>query len=181
MCRTTKKSDRKMELLVLIHTDLCGPMSISSLSGARYYVEFIDDYSHWCVVRFLRSKAEVFDATVNFLNMVENQKGVRVKMLQSDNGSEYLSHEFDEFRKKKGITRRLTVPYNPEQNGKAERMNRTLLDTTRCLLFQADLPQKFWAEAVNTANYVCNRLPSNSLNRKTPYELWNGVAPDIWK
>lgn len=174
-----QKSKRETTLLDLIHTDVCGPMPTRSLSGSRYYVEFIDDHSHWCEVKFLKTKAEVFEVTVEFITRMENQKKKRVKTIQSDNGREYLSGEFDDFLKKHGITRRLTVPYNPEQNGKAERMNRTLLESARCLLFQAKLPHRFWAEAVNTANYIRNRLPCKSLSGKTPHELWTGSAPDV--
>ena len=75
--------------------------------------------------------------------------------------------------------RRLTVTHNPEQNGTAERKNRTLLETARCLLMEANLPNSFWAEAINTANYLRNRLPTKSLNRKTPYELWEEEVPGV--
>lgn len=73
----------------------------------------------------------------------------------------------------------MTVPHNPEQNGIAERKNRSLLDTACCLLLQSGLPSRFWAEAVNTANYIRNRCPTKSLEGKTPYEVWNGEVPDV--
>ena len=174
-----RKSNQKTELLELIHMYVCGPFPVRSLAGAKYYLEFIDDNSQWCEIRFFKSKSEVLESTIEFISMVENQKGKRVKTLQSDNGGEYKSLDFDKYLKEHGITRRLTVPHNPEQNGKAERMNRTLLDTLRCLLFQANLPFKFWAEAANTANHIRNRLPSNSLKGKTPYETWTGKVPDV--
>ena len=181
MSRTSfpKNSNRKSEILDIIHTDVCGPMRVNSLGGAKYYVEFIDDRSKWCEGKFLKSKAEVSNATKEYIALVENQQGKTVKCLQSDNGGEYSSLEFNEYLKKRGITRRLTVPYNPEQNGTAERKNRILLDTARCLLLDSKLPQSFWAEAVNTANYIRNRLPSKSLNGRTPYELWTGKVPDL--
>jgi transposase InsO family protein len=100
---------------------------------------------------------------------MENQKGKTVKWIQSDNGTEYINNDFEKLLKKRGITRRLTVPYNPEQNGISERKNRTLLDMARCLLIESGLPSSFWAEAVNTANYLRNRCPSKSLNGKIPY------------
>ena len=80
---------------------------------------------------------------------------------------------------KHGIERRLTVACNPEQNGVAERLNRTLIETARYLLIESGLPQPLWAEAVLAANYVCNRCPSKALNGKTPYEVWFGVKPEI--
>lgn len=174
-----KRSERQTRILDLIHTDVCGPMREASHGKARYFVEFIDDYSGWCEVRFVKTKAEVFKVTTEYISLVENQKGTTVKCLQSDNGREYTSNEFNEFLKRKGIARRLTVPHNPEQNGTAERRNRTLNDMARCILKESNLPNSFWAEAVNTANFIRNRLPTKSLNGRTPHEAWTGRAPDI--
>ena len=110
-------------------------------------IEFIDDHSRWSEVRFLRTKSEVFQATKEYIALIENQKGKTVKALQSDKGGEYTSYDFETYLKQKRINRRLTAPFNPEQNGTAERKNRTLLDAARCLLAEANLPKKFWAEA----------------------------------
>lgn len=111
--------------------------------------------------------------------MVNTQQGKRVKCLQSDNGLEYVNRSFNELLERHGMSRRLTVPYNPQQNGVAERKNRTLLDLARCLLLENGLPSSFWAEAVETANYLRNRCPSKRSEGKTPYELWHGKAPDV--
>jgi hypothetical protein len=181
MTRTSfpKSSDRKTNSLDIIHTDLCGPFRTESNGKAKYFVEFIDDQSRWCEVRFLKSKTEVVERTFEVINLMENQKGRTVKCIQSDNGTEYINNDFEKLLKKRGITRRLTVPYNPEQNGISERKNRTLLDMARCLLIESGLPSSFWAEAVNTANYLRNRCPSKSLNGKTPYEMWTGKKPNL--
>jgi hypothetical protein len=174
-----KRSDRTSELLELIHSDVCGPMRVQSMSKARYFIEFIDDCSRWTVVRFLRSKSEAIEATKEFITMVENQQGKKIKTFQTDNGGEYTSEQFDNLLKGLGITRRFTIPHNPEQNGIAERKNRTLLDMARCLMLQSGLPPSFWAEAVNTANYIRNRCPSKSLGGRTPYEVWTGKKPNV--
>lgn len=166
-----KKSSRVSGMLELIHSDVCGPMRVASIGGTRYFVEFIDDHTRWCEVRFLKSKDEVFQATTEYIALVENQRDCRIKCLQSDNGGEYTSSQFDSFLKSRGITRGLTIPHNPEQNGVAERKNRTLMETARCLLIQAELPPRFWAEAVNVANYIRNRCPSKYLNGKTPFKM----------
>ena len=181
MVRTSfpKKSERKTGLLEIIHSDLCGPMRVESNNKAKYYVTFIDDNSRWSEVRFLRKKSEAFEAFKEFKALVENQKERKIKFLQCDNGTEYLSNDFDDFLKKSGIQRRLTVPYNPEQNGTAERKNRTLMEMARCLLIQSGLPPSFWAEAVSTANFIRNRCPTKSLDGQTPYEVWNGRAPNV--
>ena len=77
------------------------------------------------------------------------------------------------------ITRHLTAQGNPKQNGLAERMNRTLLERVRCMLFHAKLPKSFWGEAVSRATYVINRSPSASIEFKTPYERWPGHKPSF--
>lgn len=174
-----KKSNRVTELLDLIHSDVCGPMRVESMGKAKYFIEFIDDHSRWSEVRFLRHKSEALQATKEFIAFAENQTGKNVKCFQSDNGLEFTGKDFDIFLKKKDISRRLTVPYCPEQNGIAERRNHTLLDMARCLLTQSGLPSKFWAEAINTANYIQNRCPSKSINGLTPYQLWTGNVPDV--
>lgn len=174
-----KKSERKTEMLELIHSDICGPIRTESSGGSRYFATFIDDASRWSEVRFLRNKSDVLQAFKDYKALVENQTGRRVKYLQSDNGREYCNERFDTFLKDNGIGRRLTVPYTPEQNGVAERKNRTLLDMARCLLLQSSLPKSLWAEAVNTANYIRNRCPTSHLDGRTPYEAWKGKIPDV--
>jgi hypothetical protein len=172
-----RRSNRLNKVLDLVHTDVCGPIRTHSLGGGKYFIEFIDDASRWCEVRFLKSKAEVSKATTEYIALVEIQKGKKIKCFQSDNGAEYTGKEFNDYLKKRGITRRFTAPYNPEQNGTAERKNRTLLDSAKCLLQkESNLRNSFWAEAVNTANY---RLPTKSLDGRTPYEVWTDKVPDI--
>jgi len=173
-----KSSGRNTGILELVHTDVCGPMRTESIEGARYFVEFID-CTGWCEVRFLKSKAEVFKATTDYIALVERQKGKPVKSLQSDNGRKYVNREFDEYLRRRGVTRRLTVPHTPEQNGTAESRNRTLLDATRCLLLDSGLPTTFWVEAVNTSNYVRNRMPTKKLKGRTPFEAWTGKVPNV--
>ena len=174
-----KNSERKTDLLDIIHSDVCGPMRVESLGKAKYFVTFIDDCSKWCEVYFLRTKSEVFEKFKEFQKKVENQKERKVKCIQSDNGKEYVNKEFDFYLREHGIVRRLTVTQNPEQNGTAERKNRTLLDMARCILIQSGLPPSFWAEAISTANYIRNRCPTRSLNGKTPYEAWTGNISDV--
>ena len=90
---------------------------------------------------------------MEYVNQAE-KLGKRVKNLRSDNGGEYCSNMFDEYLKTKGITHQTTVPYCPEQNGIAERMNRTLVEAARSMMFHAGMPKEFWAEAIHTATYV---------------------------
>lgn len=144
---------------------------------------FIDDYSRWCVVKMLKRKSEVFE---QYKVLVENT-GHKIKYLQLDNGKEYVNQEFDTFLRNNGIERRLTVMWasthsdrhTPEQNGIAEKKNRTLVEMARCLMIQSNLSSSFWGEVINTANYIRNRCPTSSLNGKTPQEKWAENIPNV--
>jgi hypothetical protein len=170
---------RTEQLLEIIHSDLCGPVRIESKGGGRYFAVFIDDYSRWCEIYILKNKSEIFEAFKTYKATVENFTGFKIKSLQSDNALEYMSNDFEKFLQTNGIKRRLTVPHTPQQNGVAERKNRTLVEMARCLLMQSNLPPSFWAEAINTANYIRNRVPSSSLKGETPFKIWTGKRPYI--
>ena len=163
----------------LIHSDVCGPMSVSSLGGSRYYVSFIDDYSRYTFIYFMKNKSEVLEKFKEFHTYALNVGGKPINTLRSDNGGEYTSKEFETFLKNNGITHQLSVPYNPAQNGVAERMNRTIVESTRSMLSHAQMPNEFWAEAANTSVYVRNRSPTTALNGITPYECLFEKKPDV--
>lgn len=172
--------NRTTQVLEIIHSDVCGPMRIESLGGTRYFVTFIDEYTRYCRVYFLKRKNEVLEKFKEYKNEVENYTEKKIKFLQTDNGiGEYMNKEFNDFLCKYGIQRRLTTPYTPQQNGLAERKNRTLLEKARCMLIQARMPEKFWAEAVFTANYIANRIPTRMTKDKTPFEKWVGRVPSV--
>ncbi|GBM64545.1 Retrovirus-related Pol polyprotein from transposon TNT 1-94 [Araneus ventricosus] len=154
-------------------------MKVRSIGNARYFITFIDDKTGWTEVRFLKNKSEAWEKFKEVKNLLERQCGCKVKFLQSDRGGEYIGEKFDDYLKELGIQRRLIVKNTPEQNGIAERKNRTLLDIARCSLIQSKLPLSFWAEAIANANYTKNRLPSKSLQGKSPYELWHGKVSNI--
>ena len=161
-------------ILDYIHTDVWGPTKTASLGGKHYFVTFVDDFSRRVWVYTLKSKDEVFETFLVWKKMVENQTGRKMKVLRSDNGTEYRNDQFSIFCKKEGISRHFTVRDTPQQNGVAERMNRTLLEKVRCMLSNAGLGKQFWAEAVMYASHLINRLPSAALNGKTPLEVWSG-------
>jgi transposase InsO family protein len=154
------KRDNKAEgVLELIHSDVCGPMPSSSISGYVYYVSFIDDYSRKTWVYLLKSKDEVFSKFKEFKALIENLSERKIKILRSDNGGEYTSKEFVNFCKDVGIKRELTTPYNPQQNGVAERKNRTIMEAVKTMIHDQDLPMCLWAEAAKTTVYVQNDCP----------------------
>lgn len=119
------------ETLRLVYSDVVGPFRTESTGHARYFVTFIDDRTRWCEVYFLKNKNGVLDAFKLYQKLVEKQTGKRIKYLQSDNGGEYCNIDFDNYLADQGIRRRLTIPHTPQQNGIAERMNRTLLNVAR--------------------------------------------------
>ena len=179
-CANPKTANyRANEPFKLVHSDVCGPMPVSSLGGSRYYVSFIDDYSRYTFVYFMKNKNEVLEKFKEFHTYAMNVTGRPIKILRSDNGGEYSSKEFESFLKKNGIVHQLGVPYNPAQNGVAERMNRTIVESTQSMLSHAQMPNEFWAEAVNTSVYVRNRSPTTSLSGITPYECLFKKKPDV--
>ncbi|WJZ92889.1 hypothetical protein VitviT2T_011862 [Vitis vinifera] len=172
----SKRATHKLEL---IHSDICGPMSTTSLSNNVYFALFIDDFSRMTWVYFLKTKSQVLSMFKSFKKMVETQSGQNVKVLRTDNGGEYTSKEFRVFCQEAGIVHQLTAPYSPQQNGVSERKNRTVMEMARCMLFEKKLPKLLWAEAVNTSVYLLNRLPTKSVQSKTPIEAWSGVKPSV--
>ncbi|CAH2105332.1 unnamed protein product [Euphydryas editha] len=170
------KTSRPCEL---IHADTCGPMEVPSVGGSRYFVIFKDDYSNYRSVYFIKGKDEVKRCISDFLNKAENVTKNKVLYFRSDNGLEFMNNEVRKLFEKRGIIHQTTVPYTPEQNGKAERENRTLIEAARTMLCATDLPKKLWAEAVHTAAYVINRTSKSNEIGKTPYETWTGKQFDI--
>ncbi|CAG9110681.1 unnamed protein product [Plutella xylostella] len=170
------KTSRSCEL---IHADTCGPMEVPSVGGSRYFVILKDDFSNYRSVYFVKSKDEIKKCIENFLYKAENITNNKVLCFRSDNGTEFVNREVQNLFEKRGITHQTTVPYTPEQNGKAERENRTLIESARTMLCAAGLPKKLWAEAVHTAAYVLNRTSKSNETGKTPYETWTGKQFDI--
>ena len=169
---------RAKSTLELVHTDLCGPMPVTTPSGNRYFMTIIDDYSRYTEVYFLKEKTEVENRIKEYVEYVKNRFDQKPKVIRSDNGTEYVNGRLRKYFKKEGIKVQHTAPYTPQQNGVAERKNRTLMEAARCMLIDAELDKRFWAEAVNTANYLQNRLPSTAIEA-TPYQLWNKEKPKV--
>ncbi|GBP85186.1 Retrovirus-related Pol polyprotein from transposon TNT 1-94 [Eumeta japonica] len=170
---------RAYVLLEIIHTDLCGPMKTPSAGGGKYFITFIDDYSRKVYVYFLKNNMNIKSVFEKFKVEVENELGKKIKILRSDNGKEFCNKELYNVLAASGIKHQTSTPYTLEQNGLAERMNRTLVERAKCMLFEAKLQKSFWAEAVATAAYVINRSPSRVLAEVTPYEKWTGKKLNI--
>lgn len=164
--------NRSTRLLQLIHSDICGPMENESIGRSRYMLTFIDYYSKKIFAYFLRQRSEAFEKFCKFKALVENQTGNRIHILRTDNGTEYVSEKFEKFLASNGIQHQTTCPYAAQQNGVSERYNRTITEKARCLLYDADLPKIYWAEAMNMAIYLINRSVCTAWSDKTPEEVW---------
>ena len=179
-----QSNHRAKKVLELVHSDLCGPMQVDSKGGSRYLLTFIDDYSRYTHVCFLKKKSEVLQKFKEFVAYGENMcnsrverlniYGNNVKSFRTDNGGEYTSKEFNVFCAEKGISHEFTNPHTPEQNGVSERFNRTIIEAVRTMIIHAKLPLFLWAEAVSAAVYIHNRCPTAALKDSTPYEYWFG-------
>ncbi|GJW80569.1 putative ribonuclease H-like domain-containing protein [Tanacetum coccineum] len=174
-----KKNNVLFTEMNMLHMDLFGPTSVRSINHKTYCLVVTDDFSRFSWVFFLATKSETSGILKKFITEVENQLNHKVKVIRSDNGTEFKNREMDEFCGQKGIKREYSVARTPQQNRVAERKNRTLIEAARTMLADSLLPTVFWAEAVNTACYVLNRVLVTKPHNKTPYELIIGRAPSI--
>ncbi|GKA90443.1 putative ribonuclease H-like domain-containing protein, partial [Tanacetum coccineum] len=164
--------------LFMLHMDLFGPTFVSSLMHKKYCLVVTDDYSRFSWVFFLTTKDETSEILKIFIKEVENLVDKKVKIIRSDNGTEFKNKVMDDFCREKGIKREYSVARTPQQNGVAERKNRTLIEAARTMLADSKLPTTFWAEAVSTACYVQNRVLIVKPHNKTPYELFREKTHD---
>ncbi|GKE29779.1 putative ribonuclease H-like domain-containing protein [Tanacetum coccineum] len=167
------------KLLELFHMDLFGPDSVESINKKKYCLVVTDDFSRFSWVFFLATKDKTNEILYKFITGLENQLNHKVKIIRSDHETEFKNHAMNEFYAKKGIKREFSVASTPQQNGVAERKNRALIEAARTMLADSLLPIPFWAEAVNTACYVLNRILVTKPQNKTPYELLIGKPPSI--
>ncbi|GKA90879.1 putative ribonuclease H-like domain-containing protein [Tanacetum coccineum] len=165
--------------LHLLHMDLFGLTFVKSLMKKMYCLVVIDDYSRFTWVFFLATKDETSGILKSFITGIENLVDHKVKVIRCDNGTEFKNREMNQFCEMKGILRQFSVARTPQQNGVAERRNRTLIEAARTMLADSKLPTTFWAEAVNTACYVQNRVLVVKPHNKTLYELFHGRTPTL--
>lgn len=165
--------------LELVHSDVFGPVKKPSIKGLKYMVTFIDDYTRYVWVYFMKEKSEVFCKFQEFKNEVERETEYNIGCLRSYNGGEYLTSEFSDFLKVHKIKRQLTCPNTPQQNGVSERKNRHLGEICRSMIHDKNVPGQFWAEAMKTATYVINRIPQPSLVYLSPFEKLKRLKPNV--
>ena len=130
-------------------------------------------------IYFLKAKSEVFERFREFKTLVENQTGKKIRVLRTDNGGEYTSNEFMEYCSAEGIKKEHTVPHTPQQNGVAERKNKTMVGAAKAMLFDQGLSLFLWDETYRNAVYIQNRCSHTTLGRKTPEEVFTCTRPDV--
>lgn len=175
-----KSSQQKTtKVLQLVHSDVMGPMKTTSNGGARYLLTFVDDYSRFVTGYFLKKKSEVADKFIHYKSQVENQWGEKIKCVRSDNGTEFVNKRFDDVCNTSGIVHQRTAPYSPQQNGLAERMNRTIMEMARCMMQHKCVEPRWWGEACNTAIYIINRITNTAHPDTTAYEICYRSVPKL--
>ena len=152
------KNFSTIEKLKIVHIDLSGHARSKGFYGERYFMIFVDDFTRMMWVAFLKEKLEAFEKFKIFKNKVENESGVKIKSLRSDRGGEFTSREFNIYYEEHGIRRQLFSPFSLEQNGITDGRNKSIVEATRAMLFENDVPKTFWREVVNTIVYTLNRL-----------------------
>ncbi|GJU30192.1 putative ribonuclease H-like domain-containing protein [Tanacetum coccineum] len=177
-CKTKLVSSLSQPLQML-HMDLFSPTFVKSINKKMYCLVVTDDFSKFIWVFFLASKDETSGIFKTFITCIENQINHKVKIIRCDNGTEFKNSEMNQFCEMKGIKREFSVARTPQQNEVAERKNRTLIEAAKTMLADSLLPTTFWAEAINTACYVQNRVLITNPHNKTPYELLIGRSPNL--
>ena len=177
----SKKSDvDNLRRLYRLFSDVCGPFDVEGQSKCHYSVTLIDGFSHYMRVKPIRTKDEALKVLVDWITRAEVETSEKTNILRTDGGGEYMGKDFQEWLKSRGIHHELTNPGTPQENGVAERLNRTILDMMRTMMFQSELPKFLWTFAVSYTQEILNRLPSQALHdNKTPYEHYFRKKPSV--
>jgi hypothetical protein len=159
--------------------DLFGSIAYISIGGSKYCLVIMDDYSRFTWVFFLQEKSQTQETLKGFLRRAQNEFGLSIKKIRSDNGTKFKNSQIESFLEDEGIKHDFSSPYTPQQNGVVERKNKTLLDMARTMLDEYKTLDWFWVEAINTAYYSNNRLYLHRILKKTSYELLTGKKPNV--
>jgi transposase InsO family protein len=161
-----------------VHSDVWGPAPFTTEGGSRYFVIFVDDYSRFTWIYLLKHRSDLVSLFQTFHKMIQTQFSRTIKVFRSDNAQEYHDKSFLSILDSNGTLPHYSCPYTSQQNGRAERKLRHILDVVRTLLISASVPERFWGEAALTAVYTINRIPLPTTHKKFPFELLYDKLPD---
>src|ERR1043165_8339863 len=174
--KTIMTTTRPLELL---HMDLFGPQNYASLGGNKYCFVIVDDFSRYTWVFFLDDKSKVVEIFKTFAKRAQTEYEVSLKHIRSDNGTEFKNTHIEDFLDAYGFTHEFSAAYTPQQNGVVERKNRTLIEMARTMLAEYKTPIRFWAEAINTACHIINKVYLQKFLKKTSHELITSNKPNV--
>lgn len=161
----------------MIHSDIWRPSRVSNLTGIKWFLTFIDDHTRICWVYLLKDKSDAAQTFKNFHSMIQTQFQAKIQILHTDNGREFFNTSLSQFLSHHGIIHQSSCVYTPQQNGVSERKNRHLLEVAQSLMFTTNVPKQFWGDAILTASYLINRMPSKVLNYQTPLNMFLQYYP----
>jgi|UniRef100_A0A2N9EJY9 hypothetical protein len=159
----------------LIHSDIWGPSPTATVGGSKYFVIFVDDFSRYTWIYLMHNRSELAQIYRTFAQMISTQFSKTIKIFRTDNAMEYRDSQFLDFIHTQGTIIQRSCAGTSQQNGRAERKHRHILDSVRAFLISASCPERFWGEAALTAVYTINRLPSSALQNVTPFERLYGT------
>lgn len=154
-------------------------MPTPSPNGSLYFLTFRDDYSGYSFIRFQKKKSDANEHIQDLITRFETETGKTIVIFRSDNGGEFMSNDLIQWLTKRGIIHQTSTPKTPEQNGVAERYNRTILESMKSMLHSSTLPINLLAEASAAAVYLLNRVTCKAVPSMTPYEAWYGKKPNV--
>lgn len=162
-----------------LHLDTVGPIREASLAGSKYFVLCKDEASSYRKVDFIESKSEIPDVVKKMITQAEFETKNKTAQISTDNGTEFVNKRLASFLEENGITHLTSAPYVPQQNGLIERDIRTVVESARTMMNSSSLPKKLWAESVNTAVHILNRVPTTKRPDITPFEAWFRCKPNV--
>lgn len=161
----------------LVYGDIWGPVRIPSITGARWFLLLVDDHTRLCWTFLMKDKSETKHIFQHFHVMVQNQFNAQIQIPKTDNAKDFFNSSLSFYLQSHGVVQQSSCAHTPQQNGVAERKNRHILEVARSLLFQGNVPTRFWGEAILTATYLINRMPSRVLDFHSPLEKFQGIFP----
>ncbi|KAK4385974.1 Retrovirus-related Pol polyprotein from transposon TNT 1-94 [Sesamum angolense] len=171
----SRVDNRSSSPFTLVHSDIWGPCYFESISGFHYFITFVDDYSKMTYVYLLKDRFQVPTIITSFYNEINTQFFANIRILRTDSALEFVQKTVSDFCESKGVLHQTSYPYTSQQNNVAERKHRHLLDVAQIIMTSMNVPKSYWGDAILTACYLINRMPSSILNGDTPYSC---IFPD---